>query len=228
MALLGTAFMIMWHDIAGEGDADYNAWHTLQHMPERLDHPGFLRSRRGVNRSLEHQVYFTLYEGEVPATFHSPEYARSLNQPTDWTRAVAPHFRNFLRTACTVLHSSGRGVGGALLTSRFRLPGGMSEDQAHTALASVLAGMAEQAYVCGTHLAGARPEFSDQATSETQLRPPMDEPPFDLVLIVETIGLAEAEALQARLESDVAAVGFTQQVVQAYDVAYTLRRRDAE
>ena len=228
MALLGSAFMIMWHDISAEGDAEYNAWHTRQHMPERLDHPGFLRSRRGVNRGLAHQAYFTLYEGEVPATFHSPEYTRSLNEPTEWTRAVAPTFRNFLRTACTVLHSNGRGVGGALVTVRFRLPAAMAEAQAQAALAPVLAGLVDDPHICGVHLGGARPEFSDQATSETQLRPPMAEPPFDLVLIVETIGLAEAEALRGRLKHDITGAGFSPQEVQAYDVAYTLRRRDAE
>ncbi len=226
MALKGSAFMIMWHDIAAEGDADYNLWHTRQHMPERLDHPGFRRSRRGINRGLAHQVYFTLYEGEQLATFHSPEYARSLNHPTDWTRAVAPHFRNFLRTACAVLHSEGRGVGGALVTSRFRLPAGMGEDQAIQALAPVLAGLADAADVCGVHVGGARPAFSSQKTSETQLRPPMDEAPFDLVVIVDTIGLAEAEAMQGAAEQAITAAGFGDQVVHAYGVAYTLGRRD--
>lgn len=228
MALIGSAFMIMWHDIAAEGDADYNAWHTRQHMPERLDHPGFLRSRRGVNRGLPRQIYFTLYEGEAPATFRSPEYSRSLNEPTSWTQAVAPHFRTFLRTACSVLSTSGRGTGGALVTARFCLPAGMNEAQGQRQLAGVLASLGDATDVCGVHLGGARPEFSNQTTSETHLRPPMDEAPFDLVLIVETIGLAEAEALQSRLESEVAAAGFGQPVVQAYGVAYTLRRRDAE
>ena len=34
--------MAVWHDIAEAGEAEYSAWHTNQHMPERLGVPGFL------------------------------------------------------------------------------------------------------------------------------------------------------------------------------------------
>ncbi len=62
MPLTGSAFVIMWHDITPEADSEYNLWHTREHMPERIALPGFLRSRRGVNRGLDRQHYFTLYE----------------------------------------------------------------------------------------------------------------------------------------------------------------------
>ena len=58
--LRGNAFLIMWHDIASEGEDDYHHWHTKQHMVERVSHPGFRRSRRGVNWNLDRQRYFTL------------------------------------------------------------------------------------------------------------------------------------------------------------------------
>lgn len=226
MALKGSAFIIMWHDIAEPADAEYNTWHTRQHMPERLDHPGFLRSRRGINRALANQIYFTCYEGEDLATFLSPEYSHSLNNPTDWTRQVAPHFRNFLRMACTVLRTSGRGAGGGLVTSRFDLPAGMDEAAAVAALAPALDALEDNRLVTGVHLAAARPDFSSQKTSETGLRPPMHEKPFDLVVYVETIGLPEATTLAPELEAALAAQGFADQIVQPYDVAYTLERRD--
>ncbi len=228
MALKGAAFVIMWHDIAPEGDAEYNLWHTRQHMPERLDHPGFLRSRRGVNRALTRQVYFTVYEGQGLETFDSPAYSRSLNHPTEWTQKVAPTFRNFLRTACAVLRSGGRGVGGGLVTSRFRLPAGMGEADAAAALEPVLAALEDHPLATAAHLAAARPDFSGAPTSETELRPPMDEEPFDLVVMIEAIGLAEADALAPEVEAAIAAAGFARQTVQAYDVAYTLEPRAAQ
>lgn len=228
MALKGSAFMIMWHDIAPEADAEYNLWHTRQHMPERLDHPGFLRSRRGINRGLARQVYFTCYEGEALETFLSPEYARSLNEPTDWTRQVAPHFRNFLRMACTVVRSSGRGVGGGLVTSRFSLPAGMDEASAVTKLVPVLDALEQTHPLTAIHLAAARPAFSGQKTSETELRPPMHERPFDLVAFAETIGPAEADSAAPLIEQALASAGFADQIVQPYGVAYTLERRDAQ
>jgi hypothetical protein len=228
MSLKGTAFVIMWHDIAAEADAEYNRWHTQQHMPERLDHPGFLRSRRGINRGLDRQVYFTCYEGETPDSFVTAEYQRSLNNPTDWTRVVAPHFRNFLRMACTQLHSGGRGVGGGLVTSRFNLPAGLNEADAAARLQPVIAALEQHDLISAVHLAAARPAVSGQKTSETELRPPMHEAPFDLVLFVETIGLPEAQAAAAPIEAAISAAGFANQIVQPYAVAYILERRDAQ
>jgi hypothetical protein len=227
MALKGSAFIIMWHDITADADAEYNRWHTQQHMPERLDHPGFLRSRRGINRELDRQIYFTCYEGETPETFNSVEYQNSLNNPTDWTRQVAPAFRNFLRMACTVLRSGGRGVGGGLVTTRFSLPAGLSEADAMTRLLPIIDALEQHDLISAVHLAAARPAVSGQATSETSLRPPMHEAPFDLVLFVETIGLPEAQAAAPAIAAALTAAGFTDQIVQPYAVAYTLERRDA-
>jgi hypothetical protein len=68
---------------------------------------------------------------------------------------------------------------------------------------------------------------SGGATSETALRPPMHEAPFDLVLFAETIGLPEAEAAAAAIAAAIAAAGFADQIVQPYAVAYTLERRDS-
>lgn len=228
MALKGSAFVIMWHDITPQGDADYNQWHTRQHMPERLDHAGFRRSRRGVNRGLERQVYFTLYEGDDLATFVNEDYSRSLNNPTPWTQSIAPQFRNFLRMACVVLETGGRGVGGALVSLRMGLPQGMDEAAAHEALRPALDAINGLPEVTAAHLAAARPDFSDQRTSETELRPQMHEAPFDLVIVAECIGLAEARAAQGAMAAAVEAAGFAAPLAQAYDVAYTLEKRDAQ
>jgi hypothetical protein len=40
MTLQGTAFLAIWHDIAAEGEPEYNLWHTREHMPERVGIPG--------------------------------------------------------------------------------------------------------------------------------------------------------------------------------------------
>ena len=41
MALVGDAFLAMWHDIEPASWNDYMEWHTREHMPERLSIPGF-------------------------------------------------------------------------------------------------------------------------------------------------------------------------------------------
>src|SRR5688572_25337060 len=166
MSLLGKAFVIMWHDIAAEGKHEYQLWHTRQHMPERLSHRGFLRSRRGVNWSLDRQQYFTVYEGETLETFTGEDYARSLNNPTEWTRRVAPHFRHFLRMPCAVAITRGRGIGGALATFRGSRPVGKAEGDVLKSLEQPLDALIERGPVTGVHVAVARPDYSGGRTRE--------------------------------------------------------------
>ena len=227
MGLLGKAFVIMWHDIAPEAEHEYQLWHTRQHMPERLSHRGFLRSRRGVNGSLERQRYFTVYEGETLETFTGEDYARSLNSPTDWTQRVAPYFRNFLRMSCVVAKSRGRGVGGALATFRGPLPSEKSEEQVLRSLEPCLEKIMDRDPVTAVHVALARPEFSGGRTRETELRPTMSEAPFDIVVMVEGIGLGELSHESAALAEILGTAGLRKLIAQCYDVAYVLERNVA-
>ncbi len=224
MALRGGAFIIMWHDIAPEGEDEYHHWHSQQHMPERLGHSGFLRSRRGVNWSYDRQRYFTLYEGEALKTFVSQDYSRSLNNPTEWTSSVAPHFRNFLRSACLLVRSQGSGVGGALCTFRGERPGHYDEQSFAEALAPQIEALLAHPLICGVHLGSARSEFSSGLTRETELRPPMDELGFQYVLIVETYGLRESENVLPLGQAALKAANCEAIVAQAYDMAYLLER----
>ena len=222
MALHGSAFMILWHDITSEGEAEYHHWHSRQHMPERMDHTGFLRSRRGVNWAYDRQRYFTLYECETLDDLLSDEYAKSLNYPTEWTSRVAPTFRNFLRMACTVDRTMGRGVGGALCTVRGNLPAGMDEAGFREAIEGQLSELADMPLVCGVHLAVARENYSNGRTRETELRPPMAEKPFEFVLIVESFGLRELEEILPATQKILADAGCASLVGQSYDMAYTI------
>ena len=61
MPLRGSGFMAVWHDIKADGEREYNAWHTREHMPERLGVPGFRLGRRWLDRNLDRHRYFTLY-----------------------------------------------------------------------------------------------------------------------------------------------------------------------
>lgn len=224
MSLLGKAFVIMWHDIATEGRRDYQLWHTHQHMPERLGHRGFLRSRRGVNASLPRQQYFTVYEGETLDTFTGEDYARSLNYPTEWTQRVAPHFRNFLRMSCAVASTRGRGIGGALATFRGSLSKGQTENDALRSLEQPIDAAMQRDPVTAVHVAVARPDYSGGHTREIELRPQMHEAAFDIVVMVEGVGLRELDAEASALGSSFADVGLRGVIAQCYDVAYVLQR----
>ena len=59
--MLGNAAVAMWWDVAPEVRAEWEDWHSSEHMPERLAIPGFLRGTRWVALSGA-PSYFVLYE----------------------------------------------------------------------------------------------------------------------------------------------------------------------
>ena len=91
MSLAGKGAVAIWNDITAEGRAEFYAWHGVEHMPERVGIPGFLRGRRYVAHAGEPE-FFTLYETISPRTVTGPDYLARLNDPTPWTRATIPYF----------------------------------------------------------------------------------------------------------------------------------------
>ena len=100
MGLKGSAFLAIWHDIAEGAHGEYIEWHTREHMPERVSIPGFNTGKRLHAPEAGRYVFGTIYAADNVEVFRSPAYLERLNNPTPWTSAVAPSFRNFLRVAC--------------------------------------------------------------------------------------------------------------------------------
>ena len=123
--MLGKAAIAMWWDVAPDMRAEWEDWHTREHMPERLAIPGFLRGSRWVSVN----SYFVLYELDRPETLTGPAYMERLNNPTPWSRKMMPHHRNMVRSLCMVREGYGDGIGGFLATVRassaLPLPKGM-------------------------------------------------------------------------------------------------------
>jgi hypothetical protein len=116
--MLGNAAVVMWWDVAPEMRAEWENWHSSEHMPERLAIPGFLRGTRWVALSGE-PSYFVLYEVAQPATLTGGAYLDRLNNPTPWSRKMMPHHRNMVRSLCVLREGWGGGVAHALATIRF-------------------------------------------------------------------------------------------------------------
>jgi hypothetical protein len=108
MALLGKGAMVTWHDAEVAGEADFNEWHSKEHLAERVGVPGFLRGYRFVAIA-GGPKYCILYEVEELATLTSKPYIDRLNQPTSWTRRSLAVPRKNNRTLCRVLASLGQG-----------------------------------------------------------------------------------------------------------------------
>ena len=224
MPFLGKAFLGMWHDIEPGKEAEYQLWHTREHMPERLALPGFLRGRRGVGPDLARQRYLTIYEGETLQVFRSAEYLDRLNRPTPWSARMAGHFRNFLRVSCETVSTAGAGVGGAMATVRADFAAGLEEAE----FVSQAAGLAERLMalgaVCGVHVGVARAGYADARTTESDLRPDMAEPSFDAAILVEGTGVDELQALCGPIGELAGRAGVVGARIDVYGLAYLLGR----
>jgi hypothetical protein len=135
--MLGKAAVAMWWDIASGVRAEWEDWHTREHMPERLGIPGFLRGTRWIAECGQ-PSYFVLYEAERLETLTAGTYLERLNHPTPWSLKMMPHHRNMVRSLCEVRATWGGGVPQTLATIRFslasdlpKLPRGQGLTSAH-------------------------------------------------------------------------------------------------
>ena len=132
--MLGKAAIAMWWDVSPDVRAEWEEWHTVEHFPERLSIPGFLRGARWVSGD----SFFVLYEAAELATITSGAYVERLNNPTPWSRKMMPHHLNMVRSLCAVRASHGQGLPQAMATIRFspgdelpQLPAGKGVTGAH-------------------------------------------------------------------------------------------------
>jgi hypothetical protein len=114
--LLGKAAIAIWCHIDAPLRAEHDAWHSGEHLPERLAIPGFLRGRRcRAPDDAAAWPYFILYEVRDAAVMTSAAYLERLNNPTPWSRKLFASCR-LSRTLCRVVESRGMGLGGEVLT----------------------------------------------------------------------------------------------------------------
>ena len=115
--MLGKAAIAIWCHIDASLRAEHDAWHSGEHLPERLAIPGFLRGRRcrAVDDAAE-WPYFILYEVRDASVMSSPAYLERLNNPSPWSQKIFASCR-LSRTLCRVVESRGVGVGGEVFTS---------------------------------------------------------------------------------------------------------------
>ena len=112
------AAMLLWYDIVpGEVD-QHDDWHTREHFPERIGIPGFLSAQRWVAHAGTTPRCFVRYDVRDIGVLTSPAYAARLDNPSDWTRRMMPHFRGMVRGFCGIEHRVGSAMGCEMLTIR--------------------------------------------------------------------------------------------------------------
>ena len=134
MPLQGSAFLALWNDVDPKRDAEYNVWHTFEHVPERVGIGGVLAGRRYAARERSADRYFTLYELEGLAALAGPEYVEVVEHPTEWSLSMRPSLRQFQRCPCATLISLGAGIGGSIATFRFAVEAELDATEAAAVL----------------------------------------------------------------------------------------------
>ena len=210
MSLLGEALVAIWHDVSREARADYFEWHNREHMAERVAIPGFLRGRRYSALAGEPE-FCTLYETHSLDVLTGPDYTARLNDPTPWTRRVAPQLHGNVRSLCRVALTLGQGQGGIVMTWRYDVAPGAEQVQ-RTLVEARLAELSLRPGIVGAHLCLADADASAVQTAEKKSRPHRALTP-NWVLLVEGGGeramleAAGAELLPTALLAGAGAVG---------------------
>ena len=198
MALLGRAAIAMWWDISPERRAEFEDWHSHEHLPERLAIPGFQRGSRWAAAD-GGPGFFVLYELDDYETLSSPPYVERLNQPSPWSRQLMPHHRNMVRSQCRVVATVGAGIARLLLTLRLS-PSAGATDRMRAFLVEQGRNIAGRAGTTGAHLLHAEPP-EIALTTEQRIRGGRD--PFaDWIFVVGGYDLAALQALRAGALSD--------------------------
>jgi hypothetical protein len=150
MALLGSAALAMWWDVAAEQRADFEHWHSHEHFPERLSIPGFRRASRWGSAE-GGDGFFVMYDLESHDVLSSRAYLAHLNSPTPWSTRLMPHHRNMVRSQCRVLASRGGPVARHALTLRLS-PAPERTAALREAMTDLVARLPSQAGLTGVHL----------------------------------------------------------------------------
>lgn len=143
------ALLSLWNSIAPDRIPEYNRWHTLEHVPERVWVPGFISGSRYVAAD-DAQIapegqsrYFTLYELQDLDCLESAAYQDLVDRPTPWSASMRPAFSDFVRKTGPVLAQAGSVQGSALVVVRMVWPDANADalgDVRWTALAAELLG----------------------------------------------------------------------------------------
>ncbi len=178
MPLHGSAVLANWGGVAPGSERDYSRWHAMEHMPERLAVPGFLRGRRAVAEAHETDApLFMMYEAETAAVFESEAYLARLNDPTPWTRRILSSYVRPIRTVCHVVDSLGDGIGGVLGSIRIdRTTSGEGESVSEAAMRSAFHTATRETDLIGGHLLRGDPTVGQADTVEKAARESRGDP----------------------------------------------------
>lgn len=178
---MSSAFLALWNDYPAAMTEEYEAWHTFEHVPERLTAPGLRAARRYGGGAEGEQRYFTLYELQDLTAVEHPAYMDLVRNPSVWSQKMRRHFSNVLRIPASTVAAGGHGIGSHALiqaysVDRSRIPAGIS------GLDMALRNMVSDARILGFRIGRAEPnQLYEVFTQDDET----DADTFNIVLIIE-------------------------------------------
>lgn len=86
----GGAFLTVANGVDPARRREYEAWHSFEHVPERLTMPGFLAGKRYVAGRGAATRYLTIYDLDDSSAVESTAYKHLLAHPTPASLAMRP------------------------------------------------------------------------------------------------------------------------------------------
>lgn len=105
----GGAFLALWNGVTPSERQAYEAWHSKDHVPERLTVPGMIAAHR-FEASDGDPFFFTLYDVYDASVFHHPAYRRLIDEPSPSSVAMRPFLDRFRRLVCDPIAGTGTEV----------------------------------------------------------------------------------------------------------------------
>jgi hypothetical protein len=191
MALLGKGALINWSNVAPENRAEYYEWHNHEHIPDRLEVPGFRRGRRMIAVDADRD-FFNLYEVDDVGVLTGAAYSARSSNPSPTYKRVGKLITDAIRAIAHVRYSAGMGQGGLMLTLRFAVA---DEASAGEPLGEqLMPKLSALPDIVGAHLLVADRAASGVVTADRQGRPTAV-PDWAIILEATTReGLARARA----------------------------------
>jgi hypothetical protein len=223
MGLQGSAFLALWNDVDPARDAEYNCWHTFEHVPERVGIKGFCAGRRYIARERTDDRYFTLYELDDLSALSGADYADVVDRPTEWSRSMRPSLRNFQRTPCITLLTLGTGSASGVATFRIGVRDALNVAGLNT-VRSALESHLESSGIASVHLglvdADARFPLKNAPSADSSADG------IAYVLIVEGIDRGELDAAAPRIVETIDRCFHPMRAVswKSFDFAFAIER----
>ncbi|MSP01956.1 MAG: hypothetical protein EXR07_13030 [Acetobacteraceae bacterium] len=195
MALKGNAILAVWNDVDPDIEDDFNEWYFGEHIPERASVPGINHGRRyradaGATR------YMAFYEATSMDVLTKGAHRVQLNDPTNWTRRIMPHFRFAQRGQSDVAGTVGEGIGGAAAV--VHLTPGDEPRLRKWIVETLLHELHALPDVANVHFWTLSPGEPRSPTSELSL-PAEPARAIEWVIVAETMEFAGAEAIQSAI-----------------------------